>query len=289
MRSRSMGLAVALAVASLLHGPPARADVLANGNFEEGPAMPPATPIFAVATGQSALTGWTVSSGVVCIISDGYWVPLSGHRSVELSDGRPGSTSTVPGSIEQSFASAPGAVYRLTFWLSGEPFSSPTIKHLRVNAGATVQDHAFDTTPAWHWDMAWTLRTLDFTAAGPTTTVKLSSLDASPWGPAIDSMKVELVSAGVSSAQSLAFAPVSPDPVRASGRMAFTLAAPGNARLAVYDLQGRERARLADGAFGAGPHSLEFSPHAWGARPGLYLAVLQVGERTLVRRFTVLH
>ena len=79
-----------------------------------------------------------------------------------------------------------------------------------------------------------------------------------------------------------------PDPVRTSGRMAFALPAAASARLAVYDVQGRELARLVDGALDAGPHALEFSPRAWGARPGLYLAVLRIGQRTLVRRFTVL-
>lgn len=60
------------------------------------------------------------------------------------------STSTVPGSIQQTFASAPGATYRLTFWVSGEPFSSPTIKHVRVSAGPVLQDYTLDNTPAWH-------------------------------------------------------------------------------------------------------------------------------------------
>lgn len=266
----------------------AQADMLVNGNFEDGPVIPLANPILAVAAGNSALNGWVVSNGTVCIITDNYWEPLSGQRSVCLSDMRPGSTNTTPGSIQQSFATAPGAVYRLTFWMSGEPFSSPTLKHLRVSAGATTQDYVFDNTPAWHWDMAWAVHTLDFTAAGATTSLQMSSLDASQWGPAVDSMKVDLVSAGVPAASALGFAAVTPDPVRTSGRMAFTLAAAGSVRLAVYDVQGRQKALLADGTFGAGPHALDFSPPAWGARPGLYLAVLQAGQRTLVRRFTVL-
>ncbi len=290
MRPILMRVAAVFAALSLCSVPTlAHAALLANGNFEDGPAIPPTNPILAVAPGTGVLNGWTVSDATVCVVTDNYWVPLSGQRSVCLSDMRPGSVSTTPGSIQQTFASAPGAVYRFTFWMSGEAFSAPTIKHLRVNAGGTVQNYTFDVTPAWNWDMAWTIHALDFTASGASTTIKLSGLDATAWGPALDSMKVELVSAGVTPAQALAFAPVSPDPVRASGRMAFTLASAGHARLAVYDVQGRRQALLADGTFGAGPHSLEFSPHSWGARPGLYLAVLQAGEHTLVRRFTVLH
>ena len=146
----------------------------------------------------------------------------------------------------------------------------------------------FDITPAWDWDMAWAQHTLDFSAPGASTTVSFTGLDATEWGPALDSMSVDLVSAGVPSERTLAFAAVSPDRVRTSGRMAFTLPAAASGRLAVYDVQGRELARLVDGALDAGPHALEFSPRTWGARPGLYLAVLRIGQRTLVRRFTVL-
>jgi choice-of-anchor C domain-containing protein len=283
MRSpHSLPLAAAVLIAGLCAAAASSADLLVNGNFELGPGMTPQNPILAVAPGNAALTGWTVSGGAINIVTDGYWAPLSGHRSVVLS-------STGPGSIEQVIATSSGSVYRLTFWISGEAFSSPTIKHLRLTAGATVQDQTFDITPAWHWDMAWSERTFDFTATGSSTTLKLSSMDASAWGPAIDSAKVELVSAGVPAGdRALAFAAVAPDPVRDAGRMAFTLAAAGHVRLAVHDIQGRRVALLADADMDAGPHSVEFSPRAWDARPGLYLATLQVAGRTLVRRFSVL-
>jgi choice-of-anchor C domain-containing protein len=236
----------------------------------------------AVAPGNDALSGWTVSGGAINIVTDNYWVPLSGHRSIVLS-------SSGPGAIEQDIATAPGAVYRLTFWLSGEPFSSPTLKHVRLTAGATTQDQTYDITDAWHWDMAWSQRTFDFAATGSTTTLRLASMDATQWGPALDSMKVELVSAGVpGSATALAFAPVSPDPVRGVGRMRFTLAQAGHVRLAVHDIQGRQVALLANADLPAGPHGIDFSPSAWNASPGLYLATLQAGGRTIVRRFSVL-
>src|SRR5262249_34148864 len=158
------------------------------------------------------------------------------------------------------------AVYRLTFWLSGEPFSSPTVKTLRLTAGATTQDQTYDITNAWHWDMAWSQRTFDFTATGSTTTLRLAAMDASQWGPALDSMKVDLVSAGAPGVETaLAFAPVSPDPVRGNGRMAFTLAQAGHVRLAVHDVQGRQVALLVNADMTAGPHGVEFSPGAWNA------------------------
>lgn len=183
-------LAAAVLVAGLCAAPASRADLLVNGDFELGPTIPSLNPILSVAPGSTALTGWTVTGGAINIVTDNYWVPVSGHRSVALS-------STGPGGIEQALSTAPGAVYRLTYWISGEPFSSPTIKHLRVTAGAATQDQTFDITPAWEWDMGWSRHTFDFIAAGSTTTLRFSSMDASQWGPAIDSAKVELVTAGV--------------------------------------------------------------------------------------------
>lgn len=282
MRSRARR-ALGAAFALLALGPAfAHAQILTNGNFEVGPAIPLQSPIFAVAPGNTALTGWTVTGGAVNIVTDNYWVPLSGTRSLELS-------STGPGAVEQSFSTANGAVYRLTFWLSGEPFSTPTVKHVRVTAGSTVRDYTYDVTPAWHWDMHWVQQTLDFTANGATTTLRFASLDASQWGPAIDSAKVVLVSADVPLLEGLALLGMAPDPVVGRGRLTFSLPAPGRARLAVYDILGRELARLVDGEAPGGPQTLEFAPAAWGARPGVYVAVLEAAGRTLVRRFTVLH
>jgi hypothetical protein len=114
-------------------------------------------------------------------------------------------------------------------------------------------------------------------------------MDASQWGPAIDSATVGLVSTGVGTGgAALSFAPVRPDPVSGSGRFAFTLATDSRVRLSVHDVQGREIARLVDGERPAGPMDVEFSPSAHGMRPGLYLAVLRAGGSKLVRRFTVI-
>lgn len=273
---------VVVALALLLGSfTPSRAQILTNGNFDQGPVIPQASPVHPVAPGSTALTGWTVTGGAVSIVTDNYWVPLSGTRSLVLS-------STGPGAVEQSFSSSAGNVYRLTFWLSGEPFSSPTLKHLRVTAGDTQQDYTFDVSPAWHWDMHWQQHTLDFTAAGPVTTLRFASLDASQWGPAIDSALVVLVSTGVPAVDGLALSAITPDPVLAQGRLTFSLPTAGPARLTIFDVQGRTLARLADGEHGAGPHTIEFVPARFGARPGIGIAVLEAAGHRLVRRFTVL-
>ena len=270
-----------LFLATLLAASPVRAQLLVNGNFEQGPAIPLGNPIFEVAPGNTGLTGWTVVNGAISIITDNYWSPLSGQRSVALS-------STGAGAIEQSFATSSGSTYRLTFWLTGEPFSSPILKHLRVSAGPATQDFTYDITEAWHWDMHWSQHSLDFTANNTSTMLRFASLDASQWGPAIDSAKVELVSLDVQSSPKLSLSPVSPDPTLGRASVSFSLAARGHVRLVLYDVQGRERARVLDGVLGAGPHRAEFDAAEWSAAPGLYLAVLETAGQRLVRRFTVL-
>lgn len=258
-------------------------ELLVNGGFETGPAIPLANPIYAVPPGNTALTGWTVSGGAVSIVTDNYWEPRAGHRSLELS-------SSGPGAVEQWFASSPGSVYQVKFFITGEPFSSPTIKNLRVTVGATTHDFTYDVTPAWHWDMLWQGHSFLYQAVSVSTPLKFASLDASQWGPAIDSVVVEELppSADVPAANVLALARVTPDPLQHGGRLTFTLPAPGRARLTVYDIQGRALAQLADGEHAAGPHTVELAPAAWGARPGVCVAVLHAAGRTLVRRFTVL-
>ncbi|MEM1043800.1 MAG: M14 family zinc carboxypeptidase [Bacteroidota bacterium] len=76
-----------------------------------------------------------------------------------------------------------------------------------------------------------------------------------------------------------------PNPVRAATGLAFTLAAPADVRLAVYDVLGREVAVLADGAYPAGRHTLRVD--ASGLAPSLYLVRLSAGRDTAVRRLTV--
>lgn len=257
-------------------------DLLTNSGFETGPAIPPAQAIQAVAPGSTALTAWAVVGGSITIVTDSYWAPQAGTRSVALS-------ATGPGGITQTFASTAGAPYRLSFWLSGEPFTSPTVKHLRVQAGAVTQDYTFDTTPAWHWDMKWEPKTLDFTGTGTTTSVRFTGQDAGPSGPSVDHLLIEALTAGVTPAAiELSLAPPAPNPLRDEGRVTFALPQRQEVRLAVFDVQGREVTVLAQGALDAGPHELAFSPRRTGVRSGLYFLVLRTGERTLTRRFTII-
>ncbi len=73
--------------------------------------------------------------------------------------------------------------------------------------------------------------------------------------------------------------PVYPNPFNPSTTIAFSLAAPADVRLGIYDLQGREIARLVDGRQQAGGHSVAWNGRATDGRrvaSGTYLARLAI-------------
>ncbi len=69
------------------------------------------------------------------------------------------------------------------------------------------------------------------------------------------------------------------------GHVLFHLSEPSRVRVSLFDLAGRESARLADGSYDAGWQSLAVP--AWLA-PGVYVARARVGERVLSRKFAIL-
>ena len=77
---------------------------------------------------------------------------------------------------------------------------------------------------------------------------------------------------------------VSPNPARAGVTIAFTLAGPADVRLAVYDVMGREVARLVDGNLAQGRHARRWRP---GGAAGVYVARLAVEGAVRVRTFVV--
>ena len=82
----------------------------------------------------------------------------------------------------------------------------------------------------------------------------------------------------------VALAPVAPNPSRA--RATVTIETPGAARVVVYDLLGREVARVADGAAEAGWPETRLDASALAS--GVYIVWLRAGDETRTRRITVL-
>lgn len=73
-----------------------------------------------------------------------------------------------------------------------------------------------------------------------------------------------------------------PNPFSSSTTFEYSLDVPGSVSLIVYDLLGREVAKLVDGSQPSGTHSVSFT--ADGISSGVYLVRLQVGERSVTKR-----
>ena len=80
-----------------------------------------------------------------------------------------------------------------------------------------------------------------------------------------------------------------PNPVRRATRFTFALPREANIRLSVHDVQGRERLLLANGGFGPGRHTIDWTRQgSTSLDPGLYFVRLQVPGRTITRRFVLM-
>ena len=277
----SLSLMFPLLVLIASASPAAAANLVGNGRLEMTPDPAAGTAI--LAPSSTALAPWVVSRGDVEEIGSFYWAAADGGCSLALN-------GTTAGGVSQSFATIPGGLYGLEFSLSGDAFSTPVLKHLRVAAAGAANDYTFDVTPAWDWNMGWQRKSWQFTAVSTTTTLEFYSLDTGTnTGPAIDSVVVSLVSlVGVEGGTSgLALAPAAPNPTSGASSIAWSLPREARARLAVYDVRGRAVAILAEGVFGAGPHSARWD--AADAAPGVYLLALETGGRRLTRRLAVVH
>ena len=78
---------------------------------------------------------------------------------------------------------------------------------------------------------------------------------------------------------------LAPNPVRGTGEVAFDLPAALDVRVAVYDVLGREVARLADGPYAAGAHAVAFDASRLSA--GLYVVRLAAGAEARTQRLIV--
>ena len=116
-----------------------------------------------------------------------YWQAGNGTRSVDLS-------AIEPGFISQTFDTALGQSYLVTFLLAGNPDGPPPVKSLGVSAAADSGLYTFDTTGHTTAAMGWTLEQFIFTATGSSTTLTFTSNSATSFGPALDNISVSEIS-----------------------------------------------------------------------------------------------
>lgn len=185
------------AVGALVVTPVQAVDLITNGSFENGVAIPPGdlttTPIggfLSLFSGDTtSITGWTVggnSTPAVDYIST-LWDAADGVRSIDLN-------GAGPGSISQVITTEIGKTYRVTFDLAGNPTEPPNTKLMQVSAAGAFQEFSFDITGTSTTNMGWVSKSWDFTATGTTTTLQFSGINSGAAGAALDNVSVMLSS-----------------------------------------------------------------------------------------------
>jgi choice-of-anchor C domain-containing protein len=265
----------------LLAGSPAAANLLVNESFEAGPS--PGNYV-ELSNGSTALTGWVVTTGTVDYVEVG-WNAADGMRSLSLN-------GSGPGAVAQTFFTNPGAQYTVTFFMAGDAFGNPVLKHMRVAAAGQFQDYEFDASHAWPWDLGWLQKTFTFTANSGSTTLTFTSLDSGNQGPALD--KVVVTGPAASSVPDDAFAefllgPPHPNPASAGCWLEFDLPRELRVRVSISDIQGREIRVLEDAGLPAGRHSLfwDGSMHRGIAPAGIYFIRLESAAGTFSRKIVL--
>ncbi len=167
-----------------LPGAPA-ANLLVNGSFELGPDVQdvPLLP------GSTAIPGWTVTREPIDCIQNALRA-ADGKRCLDM-NGSPGI-----GGIRQSFLTAKGQRYRVTFAMAGSIGGGTTgnreFKRLGVSAAGVKSEFSFDTYGKSPEHMGWTTKTWEFVAVDGETSLEFYSVDRKNplFGPALDDVRV---------------------------------------------------------------------------------------------------
>lgn len=175
------------------------ANLLTNGSFELGnPTWNPYGFQSLSAPDNFTITGWTVSAGSVDYIWT-YWQAAQGERSLDLAG------TFTNGTIYQTFPTAPGVPYLVTFALAGNPDVQPrtTAVQVWVSDGSTTFDSAvfpYNVNGQTPTNMGWIYVSWTFTAQSSLTTLGFTSLDTynhPEWGysfgPALDDVSVTAI------------------------------------------------------------------------------------------------
>ena len=183
-RMRVLALGVLLLASAAIQAAPFQ-----NGSFESGTLINSGS-FDELHIGSTAITGWSVLGPAgVDYISSGYWQAADGVRSLDLVGCDDGGGV---GGIEQTFDTAPGMTYMVTFAMAGNPDGSPVVKTMMVSAAGQSASYAFDTAGKSVGDMGWQARSFWFTATSGSTTLRFDNtsdgLDCA--GAALDNVVV---------------------------------------------------------------------------------------------------
>ena len=141
-------------------------------------------PLYTTVPSGGTIGPWTVGGAGVDHIGT-YWTPAEGNGSIDMSGMDAGSLST-------TLTTVAGQNYTLSFYLAGNTDGGNTVKQLNVQVGNLDQVFSFDTTGHSLTSMGWVLDSASFTATADTT-LTFTSLEANPFGPALDLVTVSTV------------------------------------------------------------------------------------------------
>ena len=273
----SSRLALLLCLFASISASQSPAETMSNTSFESGPDPGDAVQL---AVGSTAVTGWVVTRNPIDYVGL-RWAACQGARSLGLN-------GAAAGGIAQTVATVSGQVYTLHFFMSGDAFTTPVLKHMRVEAASQSQDYEFDTTHAWPWDMGWLEKTFTFTANSASTRIEFYSLDAGDTGPALDQITLvgPPVDATLPGRSEIGLGSPYPNPSRQGVWVDFALPMDTPLRLSVWDVRGREVAVIDAGPHPAGDYTRAWNGNVAGraAPAGLYLFRLETPRGTWVRK-----
>jgi choice-of-anchor C domain-containing protein len=172
-------LMLGLLAVALLAVSPVHAALFQNGDFG---GLPVPGSFITLYGGDTSIPGWKVTGDSIDYIG-GYWqAPPAVSTSIDL-DGNG------QGGIQQTFDTTPGATYKVSFYLAGNPDGGPNPKQLLVTTvGSTPYN--FDASGTNRGAMGWTPETFAFTATSASTTLSFDSQTAGYYGPAIGEVSV---------------------------------------------------------------------------------------------------
>ncbi|HEX8913739.1 MAG TPA: FG-GAP-like repeat-containing protein, partial [Humisphaera sp.] len=168
-------------------------DLLTNGTFESGIAVPTGSGFLHIAPGSSDLPGWQASLDGVDVVGPTFFVPSEGVRSTDLNH-------LAQGRLSQDVPTTVGQRYQLSFAYAGNPVSvggvgGPALKTARVQAGDAIATLSFDVSGQSTSTVGWTRRSVEFVATSPTTTIAFEGTSTGAGGIAIDDVSVRAVNA----------------------------------------------------------------------------------------------
>ena len=177
-------LAIALAVGAAGGG---QAATVVNGSFETGPNPNGGLGFITLGTGDSSITGWTVTGGSIDYIGN-YWTAQDGSRSIDLA-------GTSLGTLTQTLTDTiVGQRYAVNFWVSKTPDGGAATRTGTFAAGGQTFNFSY-ATPNDRTNMNWQLETFEFFATSTTTDLSFAA-DASAgccFGPALDNVSIDAV------------------------------------------------------------------------------------------------